>query len=313
MADSNKPVRQNVLREQIQKVIDIHRHHAMLTSFPVILVVIGYFIIRDLQYPGIGDSHPVGIAGDILEHLTDSLCRRYGVDHPVLVKVQLPGSVVNGYTVVLESSGQQCHESSSEPWTHGCYRKEEVTVLASLEMMPYAGLIPSTTGHDAVNMRVVEEIGAPGVENGSHSCRQPLIAGKRTDGCPSRLEHAVVENGLMRHGYRMQACGNGEDDVEVLRRDNLFPSERNPLFPLLVLALGAMTVSATVVTDLQLAALRTRLHMATQGFSPAKCHVSKGLFDRCDYLMSAEKLSSMIPDNLTYVKSCPHLLEGRGY
>ena len=92
MADPYKSVRQDVLREQIKKAIDIHSHYAMLTSLSVILVVIGYFIIRDLQYPGVGDSHSVGIAGDILEHLTDSLCRRSGIDHPVLVKAQLQGS-----------------------------------------------------------------------------------------------------------------------------------------------------------------------------------------------------------------------------
>ena len=67
MADPYKSVRQDVLREQIKKAIDIHSHYAMLTSLSVILVVIGYFIIRDLQYSGVGDSHSVGIAGDILQ------------------------------------------------------------------------------------------------------------------------------------------------------------------------------------------------------------------------------------------------------
>ena len=40
MADPYKSVRQDVLREQIKKAIDIHSHYAMLTSFSVILVLI---------------------------------------------------------------------------------------------------------------------------------------------------------------------------------------------------------------------------------------------------------------------------------
>ena len=67
MADPYKSVRQNVLREQIQKVVDIHSHHAMLTAFSVILVVVRYFSIRHLQNPGVCDGHPVGISCDILQ------------------------------------------------------------------------------------------------------------------------------------------------------------------------------------------------------------------------------------------------------
>ena len=72
-----------------------------------------------------------------------------------------------------------------------------------------------------------------------------------------------------------------------------------------------MTVSATVVTDLHLTALRTNLHVPSKRFCPAKSHVAEGLSDRCNNLMRIEKLSSMLTYNLTYVKFGPHLLEGR--
>ena len=91
-------------------------------------------------------------------------------------------------------------------------------------------------------------------------------------------------------------------------RQDFLPAHLNPYLTLLVLALWAMTVSATVVTDLHLAALWANLHVATQGTGPAKRHVSECLSDRRNNLMRIEKLSSMITDNLTDVKSCPHLL-----
>lgn len=150
------------------------------------------------------------------------------------------------------------------------------------------------------------------MKNGRHTGRNSFIGGKVVDGGPCGLEHAVVEDGLMRHGYRMQRCGHREYDVEVLGGDNLLPAEGNPLFALFVLAFGAMTVPATVVTDLHLAALWANLHVAAKCFCPTKCHVTKSLSDRCNNLMRIEKLSSMLTYNLAYVKSCPHLLEGRG-
>lgn len=150
------------------------------------------------------------------------------------------------------------------------------------------------------------------MEDGGHAGADSLTSREGGKCSPRSLEHAVVENGLMLHGDRVEARRNGEDDVEVLCRDNLFSSGCNPLFTLLVLALRAMTVPATVVTDLHLAALRTNLHVPSKRFCPAKCHVSKGLSDRRNYLMTAEELIPMFTDNLTDVKSGPHLLEGRG-
>ena len=311
MSDSDKPVRQDVLREQIQKVIDIHSHHAMFTTFSVILVVIGYLSIRHLQNPGVGNSYPVSIASDILQYLIYTFSGWSGIYNPVFVKTPLSGTSINVYTNLFKPFSQQGHECSSESWAHCRYREEEVTALTSFELMPHTRFINPTTGHNAVKVRVIEKIGTPCMEDGCHAGADSLTFCKGVKSSPSRLEHAVVEDGLMSHGDRMQACRYREDNVEVLGRDNLLPAEGNPLFAFFVLALGTMPVSATVVTNLHLAALRTNLHVAAKRFCPAKRHVTKSLSDRCNNLMRIEKLSSMIMDNLTNVKSCPHLLEGR--
>ena len=283
----------------------------MPATFSVILVVIGYISIRHLQNPGVSDGHPVSIAGNILQHLIHPFGWRSGIDHPVPVKAELPGPVVDGETDVLEPSGQQSHESRSELGAHGRNGKEEVIPFTSSEPMPDTGFVYATTGHNAVQMRVVEEIGAPCMEDGRHTGAAPLSSCKGGKRGPRSLEHAVVEDGLMRHGDRVEARRDGEDDMEVLGRDNLLPAAGNPLLSFLVLALRAMSVTAAVVADLHLSALRTDLHVAPKRFCPAKRHVSKGLSDGRDYLMSIEKLSSMLTDNLTDVKFGPHLLAGR--
>lgn len=48
----------------------------MLTATLILLVVIGYLPFSHVHYPGIGDGHTIGIAGNILEDLIDAFGRR---------------------------------------------------------------------------------------------------------------------------------------------------------------------------------------------------------------------------------------------
>jgi hypothetical protein len=188
--------------------------------------------------------------------------------------------------------------------------KEEVTVFTALEMMPNAMLIYPASRHNAVNVRMVEQIRTPRMEYGSHSGRQSFISSKSIDGSPCGLEHTVVEDTLIGHCERMQTCRHREDDMEVLGRDDLFPAEINPFLALLVLALGTMPVSAAVIADTDIPTLRADLHMPTQGTGPAEGHVGKSPSDRCYDVMLTKKLPSMIPDNLAKVVGSPHFFLG---
>ena len=92
--------------------------------------------------------------------------------------------------------------------------------------------------------------------------------------------------------------------MEVLRGDNLLPAERNPLLTLLVLTLGAMTVSATVVAYLDFSALGTYLHMTSKDAGSARRHMAKRFPYRRNNIMSTKKLLSMVTYNLTEVEAC---------
>ena len=136
-------------------------------------------------------------------------------------------------------------------------------MFATLEMMPNAMLIYPASRHNAVNVRMVEQIGSPRMEDGSHPSEKPFIGSKSIDGSPRGLEHTVVEDTLMSHRNRMQTRRYSKYSMEVLRRDNLFPAAVDPLLALLVLTLGAMAVPATVVTDMYIPALWAHLDMAS--------------------------------------------------
>lgn len=129
-------------------------------------------------------------------------------------------------------------------------------------MMPHTIFIHTATCYDAVDVRMVEEVGAPCMEYARHSPLQPMALIELPQGVPCGTEHAGVEQPLMQHGYRMQAVRNGEDHVEVLHaRHHLFLAHLYPHLTFLVLALGTMTVSAAVVADMDVATLGADLHM----------------------------------------------------
>jgi hypothetical protein len=217
----------------------------------------------------------------------------------------------NDDILLFESPCEQRHEFASELGAHGSNRKEKVTVLTPLDMMPYTTFIHSTSRHNTVYVRMVEQIGSPRMEDGSHAGCESLLGSKSIDGTPGGLEHTVVEDTLMSHSNRMQTIRHREYDMEVLDRDNLFPAELNPLFTLLVLTLGAMPVTTAVVADMHIPTLGAHLYMPTKDTGPALGHVSKSSSDGRYDLMLRKELISMTSDNLTNVKFGPHRLGGK--
>ena len=184
-------------------------------------------------------------------------------------------------------------------------------MFATLEMMPNTMLVYPTTRHNTVDVRMIEQIRAPRMENRRHTSEQTLILGKSLDGSPCGLEHTVVEDTLMTHRDRMQACRQRKYDVEVLGGDNLFPAAVNPFLSLLVLALGTMAVATAVIADMHIPALGTYLDMPAKGTGPAEGHVGESPTDRCYDMMLTKELLSMTADDLSDVETGPHRFGGK--
>ena len=229
---------------------------------------------------------------------------------PVFFKALFAYSLINDDVLLLEPPSKERHKLATEFAAHGSYRKKEVTMFATLEMMPDAMLVYPTSRHNTVNVRMVEQIRAPRMENGRHTCEQALVLGKSLDGSPCSLEHTVVEDTLMSHCDRMQTGRHRKYDMEVLGRDNLFPAAVNPFFSLLVLALGAMPVTAAVIAEADIPTLRTNLYMPSKGTGPALGHVGKSPSDRCHDVMLTKELPSMTADDLSDVEASPHFFLG---
>ena len=299
-----------MLGEVIQECVNAISLDLMLAATFVILVVIGYGFVSHVQNPGVGDGHTIGIPPDVFKDLIDSFCRRLRIDNPRRIFTLPPYFLADDDIFLLESPSEQGHEPAVEFVTHGTNGKQEVAALTSLEMMPRTAFIHSAARYDAVNMRMVEQIGSPGVEDGCHASVKSLPGSKRINGSPCSLEHTVVKDTLVGHCNGMQAIRHCEYDMEVLGRDNLFPSKVNPLLSLLVLALGTMTVTTAVVADMHIPTLGTYLHMPSKGTGPALGHVSKGpLYSSYD-VMTSKEFFSVFPYNLTEVVGSPHFFLG---
>jgi hypothetical protein len=216
----------------------------------------------------------------------------------------------NDDILLFESPCEQRHESATELGAHGDDGKEEVRMLTTLQMIPHTMFVNPTARYNTVYVRMVEQIGSPRMEDGSHAGCESLLGSKSINSSPCSLEHTVVELPLVSHRYRMQTVGQRENDMEVPDRDDFFPAELNPLLTLLLLALGTMTVSAAVVADMYVPTFGTYLYMPAQGTGTALRHVSEGSLN-CRYdMMLAKELSTVASDNLTDVETCPHRLGG---
>ena len=91
--------------------------------------------------------------------------------------------------------------------------------------------------------------------------------------------------------------------MEVLHpRHDLFLAHLDPHLTLLVLALRTVAVTATVVTDMYLTALRTHLDMAAERSCTAYGHCAERLPDLVNYGVFGIDLTAPVPDYLTDIK-----------
>lgn len=101
----------------------------------------------------------------------------------------------------------------------------------------------------------------------------------------------------------MKTVGYGEYDMEVFySRHNLLLAHLNPDLTLLVLTLGAMAVTAAVVADMYLAALRAYLDVTAESSCTAYGHCTEGLPDLRYYRVFGIELTAPVSDYLSDIK-----------
>jgi hypothetical protein len=130
-----------------------------------------------------------------------------------------------------------------------------------------------------VDVRVVAERLAPGVQHREHADLRPQVPGIGRD-LPQRLggrpEQQVVDQGRVLQGQRPNLVGQREDDVVVLDGQERLGLAFQPGGPLAALALGAMAITTGVVAEQAQAAVVALVDVAAQRGGAAEGQVGQG-------------------------------------
>ena len=178
----------------------------------------------------------------------------------LLKKPQLAG--VEG---VLQLPQEQ---SAEQPRQHA-HRQEEAGAASDPARAVERG---AAAGHHAMDVRMMLQGLAPGVEHRGHADLGAEMLGIGGDG-GERLgrgaEQDRIDGGLVLEGDRADRRRQGEDDVEVRHRQQLGLPGREPLQPRQPLTLRAMAVAAGVVGDARRATIIALLDMTAERRRPA--------------------------------------------
>lgn len=137
----------------------------------------------------------------------------------------------------------------------------------------------SSRRDDAVDMRMGEQVLAPGVENAEDADFGAQVLGIGRDfpqGGGRGGEKEVVKRTRIVLRQDVDLVGDGEDDVKVVGREEFALPGGQPAFARLCLALRAASVATRVIRDGLVSASWTSIEMATERSGTAVLDGSEG-------------------------------------
>jgi hypothetical protein len=227
MADSNEAMWQNMQEKASNELLHIEGHHFLFVGVFVIAPAEGDFAVHKADQPMIGDCDAMRVAAQIIKDMIGAAEGRFGINDPFgfaaalkkglelfriveflkgSVKLQFPGG--EGFSEVVE-------EKTAEKTGEDAYRQEE----------SFPGRDPSLTvgrktaaWNDAMEMRMKEQILAPGVKHGEKADVGAQVFGIRSNAPESLRSGAkkdVVNDLLILSGNGSNAVGEGENHMEI--------------------------------------------------------------------------------------------------
>ena len=206
-------------------------------------------------------SEAMRVAAEIGERLARAAERRLGVDHPIdaaqfgetrfeSIGIGEAGERTGeaqpaGFMGVLQVAQEQPAEQARE----NPHRKEESGAAGDPARAIERG---AAAGRDAMDMRVMSESLAPGVEHcgdADAGAKMVEIGGDRDQRLGGGAEQDGVDGGLVVEGDRGDRRRQREDDVEVRDRQEFSLTLGEPLGARQALTLRTVPVAAGIVGD----------------------------------------------------------------
>ena len=222
--------------------------------------------VGERDEPAVGDGHPMRVAPEVVEDPLRPAKRRLGVDHPVGPDrrrdipgegsgvLQLGQGVVELERARREGLLQHRQEPPAEQPRQHPHGQEEARPAGDPAL---AIRREAPARHHTVQMRMVQQVLAPGVQDRDEAdlgAQMPGVGGDRAQRLGGRTKQQVVDHRLVLVGDGGDLLGQREDHMEILDRQELGAPILQPLRPRERLAFWAMTVTAAVERDALVAA-----------------------------------------------------------
>ena len=288
IANATELRRRDMGQETADEFVGGQRHDLLdrRAGFSVVKILEGDRPLVDAENPVIGDGDAVDVAPQIANQVGGVVEGLLGIDHPVVAAQRLKQRLPAGFGGKRGLSAQaqlamivECLQGSEElaPEDLGQRFDAKQEVLGGAHEGA-AVVLERSAGDDAVDVRVVVQRLAPGMQD--HDDAQfavPQVLGKGLEGLGGEREQQAVDplGVVARQGD--QVMRQGEDDVEVLDRQQLKLAGVDPGRSLTPAALGAVAVATAVVADLGVSAMVAFIDVATECRGPAFLDVRHGL------------------------------------
>lgn len=302
MSDTNKPGRQYMLAEAVQKLLTGKGCELMFSFLAIIFIIECDGGVRHLFDPAVTYGYPVGVTSQVFNHLLSSRHGGLAVDHPFFGEQLLPYGLWHGYLFI-----ELAHKLGTEHPTHCPNRKEERRFLLGVGyILPTPIFVDTPTRDDAMQMRMVMHIASPCMQYGDHAGLYPFVARELFQRLPCRTEKRGIGIGHILQCQRVQAVGQCEYDMEVLDGQHIFLARLYPHLSFKPLAFGTMTIAATIVTNPDGATFGTHVPVSSQSGCAALFQMRKDLGHLGTGMIPGNEVLLKTGDNQGHLKFGSH-------
>ena len=143
--------------------------------------------------------------------------------------------------------------------------QKHFVIFRGTYLFPLPSEVDSTTGNNTMNMRMQAQVLSPGMQYGYHArfCMQLCV--RKLGYCfPGTGKQQVIKICRLLKKQAIESIRYSKNNMKVWYRKQILLAVFHPCFPLSILALGTMTVTARVVTDADMTALIAFINMSAQ-------------------------------------------------
>jgi hypothetical protein len=143
--------------------------------------------------------------------------------------------------------------------------QKHLPIFRGTYLFPLPSEVDSTTGNYTMNMRVKAKVLSPGMQYRYHArfCMQ-LCVRELKYGFPYTGKQHIVKICRMLNKQTIEFIRYCKNNMKVLDRKQILLAVFHPCFPLSILTLGTMTVTARVITNADMTAFIAFINMPAQ-------------------------------------------------